>query len=62
MTLKIPVPGGYKGQSVKIYFSHDGTNWMTHESATTSLTMIGAMTYAIVPSTHATMFAIGTSS
>ena len=59
--LKIPVPGGYNRQSVKIYYSQDGTTWNAHEQATTNLEMIGTTSYAIVPSTHATMFAIGTS-
>ena len=61
MTLKIPVPGGYDGQSVKVYYSHDGASWTAHENATAEVSLIGGKPYVTVPSTHATMFAIGTS-
>ena len=61
VTVNIPVAGGYVGQSVKIYYSHDGSTWSPHEITTTTLKNFGGKVYAQVETTHATMFAIGTS-
>ena len=61
VTVNIPVAGGYVGQSVKIYYSHDGATWSPHETTTTTLKNFGGKVYAQIETTHATMFAIGTS-
>ena len=37
VTINIPVPDGYVGQTVKIYNSHDGITWAPHETTTTTL-------------------------
>jgi hypothetical protein len=57
VNLRVPVPGGVIGQTVKVYYSQDGTTW--NNQATVTLGGIEGVAYAFFNTNHATMFAIG---